>query len=99
MTWDAWLFTVIGLALALAPIALTAMCAARFGAYVAWACGIALYGLPLLIGLAVLSLSRSATIGPISDGIVAVFVSAFVLQAAVALALRYVAPVAKRPDA
>ncbi len=92
MTWDAWLLTVFGLALALTPIALIAMCASRFGAVAAWACGVALYGLPLLIGSVVMGVSVSDYMGPISDGVVAVFTSAFLLQAGVALALRFLKP-------
>lgn len=92
MTWDAWLFTLLGLALALAPIALTAMCAARFGPTAAWACGVALYGLPLLIGFVVMGVSASEYMGPISDGVVAVFASALLLQAGVALALCFLNP-------
>lgn len=96
MTWDAWLFTIVGLALALTPIALTAMAAARFGAHSAWLFGIGLYGLPLLIGFVAMSLSAKETVGPIGDGVLAVFISAAVLQIAAALMLRFVKPRAPR---
>jgi len=89
VTWDAWLFTVLGLALALTPIALIALCAARFGSIAAWACGVALYGLPLLIGFAVMGASTSEYLGPISDSVVAVFIAALVLQLGTSLALRF----------
>lgn len=82
----------VTLALFAAPIWLIARANKKFGSATAWMFGFALYGLPLLLGLAVMNNSTTGSLSPIGEGMTVALIASLITLAGAALYLRFGKP-------